>query len=204
MALSSYFAFTLAFALVVTSPGPGLAAILSREVSNGLRSGLLVVCGLAIVDALFLGVAAIGLSAISVVLGPWFQFAKYIAAVYLIYLGIRMIFSESSDENRNENTVKHPAWKDIYLGCIVTLGNPKAIMFYAALLPTIFNVAEIGITEYLILCALMTLVTFFIYTLYIFFAVIAARKIRDESTKTVAKISGTSMIGIGVFIGVRE
>jgi len=204
MAISSYVGFVFAFALVVATPGPGLAAILSRAVSSGIRAGFLVVCGLAIVDVLFLGIAAIGLSAIAEALGPLFRYGKYLAPIYLVYLGMRMIFGAASTQIFDSSEAKSSSWKEVYLGCIVTLGNPKAIMFYVALLPTLFNVSEISMTDYCIMCVLMTAVTFSIYALYIGMTVFAARSVQGLGDKVMARISGTSMIGIGAFVAVRE
>ncbi len=68
--MGSLAAFAIAMAVLAASPGPGLAAVLSRALSVGPGAGLRVVLGMIVVDFLFLGVAAAGLSAIAAALGP--------------------------------------------------------------------------------------------------------------------------------------
>ena len=91
MEMTSLLAFAIGLTLLALSPGPGLAAILSRSVVSGIKSGAMVVIGLLLIDFLFLGLAILGLAAVSALLGPMFQVVKYAAALYLIWLGVKSL-----------------------------------------------------------------------------------------------------------------
>ena len=80
MTLEMTAGFVGAFFLLAVSPGPGLAAILSRTLGGGMPSGFAVTAGLVIGDAIFLCIAMVGLSAIASAMGPMFQIVKYAGA----------------------------------------------------------------------------------------------------------------------------
>ena len=201
MQLTDLIAFTVAFALVVASPGPGLAAILSRALASGVRAGLMVVAGLAIVDVLFLAIAVLGLSAVAVLLGPWFVLAKYAAAAYLVYIGISMLRSAGQSAPPPDPQAQRGGWRDVMLGSLVTLGNPKAIMFYAALLPALFDVTALGVASFATLCVVMMAVSFDVYGVYI----LVARSVAGRAGGAwLRRLAGASMVGAGVTVAARS
>ncbi len=203
MNLEAFIAFTSAMALLILSPGPGLAAFLSRSMVSGLTSGAMVVLGMLVVDFLYLGLAIIGLSAIAAYLGPLFQFIKYVAAFYLIWVGYQTIKSAGKTISI-EPSSKVSYAKDIGIGAIVTLGNPKAILFYGAFVPSFFNVSEIHMAEYIIMCAIITVVSFLIYGIYMLLTERLKRVF--SSVKTQRRINystGFVFAGSGVFVALR-
>jgi threonine/homoserine/homoserine lactone efflux protein len=145
----SLLAFAVGMTLLSLSPGPGLAAILSRTWTSGLGAGFAVTTGLVVGDFLFLGIAAIGLTAIATTLGPLFQIVKYAGALYLIWLGVKLILAASKPLTVEASPPVHPG-RDVGMGLLVTLGNPKPILFYSALLPTFLDVTAIGIGDFLL------------------------------------------------------
>ena len=205
MGLDNLVAFALAMALLAASPGPGLAAVLSRSISSGFEAGMRVVLGLVLVDFLFLGIAIIGLSAISEALGPFFHGAKYIAAAYLIYLGIQTARSTRARAIDVSGKSTRNVWADIVLGSAVTLGNPKAILFYSALLPTFFDVSQLGMPEFLAVCAVIVVVSGAVYGTYIAMVGKTLRTAKNRRfLQRVQVASGFTLVGTGVAIAVRE
>ncbi len=185
------------------SPGPGVAAVLSRSLVSGYRSGLRVVLGLVLIDFFFLAAAVLGLSAVSQVLGPLFQVVKYVAAAYLVFAGWKMV-SRRTTSLKLETTATDAAWKDVLLGGVVTLGNPKAILFYGAFLPAFFDVQAIGVEEYLVICAIILVVSFPVYAVYMLIAAKSVRAVRSNRlTDGLHKTSGAMLIGTGLFVATR-
>ena len=94
---------------------------------------------------------------------------------------------------------------DVMLGSLVTLGNPKAILFYSALLPAFFNVNLLVTTDILAICSVITLVSFFVYGIYMTVATEALKATRNANMlKRIQLGSGLTLIGTGVFIAARE
>jgi threonine/homoserine/homoserine lactone efflux protein len=111
-------------------------AILSRSLGGGLPSGLAVTAGLVIGDAIFLGVAMIGLAAIASTMGPMFQVVKYAGGAYLVWLGVQAVGSAGA---RIDVAADGQArCGRIRLGLVVTL-NSEAGPVLCALLPTFLD-----------------------------------------------------------------
>lgn len=203
MSFSAYFAFAAGMCLLALSPGPGLAAVLSRSIVSGTKAGSMVVFGLVLVDFLFLGVAIIGLSAVAAALGPSFQIVKYAAAIYLLWLGYNTI-RQAGHIIAVDRQGARSHLRDIVLGAAVTLGNPKAILFYGALLPTFFDVSLIGMAEYLVICAIIVAVSFAVYGIYML--VIARSRhffASPRLQKRLHQVSGTVFFGAGVSVALK-
>jgi threonine/homoserine/homoserine lactone efflux protein len=203
MTLEMTAAFAAAFFLLALSPGPGLAAILSRALGSGLTAGLAVTGGLIVGDAVFLGIAMIGLSAIANTMGPLFQVVKYAGAAYLIWLGVQALRAASKPvvvESRPAAALS----KDVSLGLVVTLGNPKPILFYGALLPTFLDLSTVTIRDFAVMMATVVVVSFVVYGGYMMLIARARRFL--ASTRAVQRLNqatGVVLIGSGVAVAAR-
>lgn len=196
-------AFAAAFFLLALSPGPGLAAILSRSLGSGMPAGLAVTCGLVIGDAIFLGAAMIGLSAVASALGPVFQVVKYAGAAYLIWLGIQAIRAAGTPV-RVQPQASSALWKDAGLGLMVTLGNPKPILFYGALLPAFLDLSIVSPLDFAMLMAVVVAVSLLVYGGYML-AIERTRRLLT-SARTITRLNqatGVMLIGSGVAVASR-
>ncbi len=203
MDIGSLFAFAMGMTLLSISPGPGLAAVLSRSMNSGVISGLMVVVGLVIVDFLFLGLAIIGLSTVASILGPLFQIVKYGAALYLVWLGYQTFISAGKTVSITPATASSYA-KDIGLGAVVTLGNPKAILFYGAFLPTFFDVSHIRVINFMTICIVISAVSFSVYGTYILLAGKVQRAFSvTKLQKRIQQTTGLVFVGSGCLIAFR-
>lgn len=207
MSIEMTAAFAAAFFLLAASPGPGLVAILSRALGGGLPAGLAVTSGLIVGDAIFLGAAMIGLSAIANTMGPLFQVVKYAGAAYLIWLGVQTI-RQTLRAGNTPVTLHAQAsttlWQDLGLGLMVTLGNPKPILFYGALLPTFLDLSIATPSDFAILMAVVIGVSFLVYSGYML-TIERARRLLT-STKTIKRLNqstGVMLIGSGIVVASR-
>ncbi|MBU6379404.1 MAG: LysE family translocator [Gammaproteobacteria bacterium] len=203
MTLELTAAFAGAFFVLALSPGPGLAAILSRALGGGLGAGLAVTAGLVLGDAVFLGIAMIGLSATANTLGPLFQVVKYAGAAYLMWLGFNAIRSASKPIELQAKS-SGALMKDVGLGLMVTLGNPKPILFYGALLPTFLDLATVSVRDFAVLMAVVLVVSFVVYGGYML--LIERTRALVSSTRTVKRLNQTTgvvLIGSGLVVASR-
>ena len=203
MAFESLLAFAVGMTLLSLSPGPGLAAILSRTWTSGLGAGFAVTAGLVVGDFLFLGIAAIGLTAIATTLGPLFQIVKYAGALYLIWLGVKLILAASKPLALEASPPVHPG-RDVGMGLLVTLGNPKPILFYSALLPTFLDVTAIGIGDFLLLGAVVVVVSFTVYGGYMVLAERSRRMLASTAmVRRLNQATGAVLVGSGLVVASR-
>jgi threonine/homoserine/homoserine lactone efflux protein len=203
MTLESTIAFSAAFFLLAASPGPGLAAILSRSMGAGIYSGLAVTVGLILGDAVFLFAAIIGLSVIASLLGPLFAIVKYAGAAYLIWLGIKTLRNAGSKVTVKPTNAAS-LFKDFGLGLFVTLGNPKPIIFYGALLPAFVELQAVSMSDLALLIGIVTLISLVVYGFYM---ILAARSrcflVSSRFSTRLNQATGVTLIGTGLTVASR-
>ena len=143
-------------------PGPGLALVVSRALGAGRRAGFAVITGLVLAVVVFLGIAFVGLLAIAAAMGPMFLVVKYAGAAYLIWRGYRLIVAKDSVVDV-ETARRGGLWQDIGLGLLATLSNPKAILFFGALMPTLIDMTAVAAVDFLVLSSIVAGVSFLFY-----------------------------------------
>jgi threonine/homoserine/homoserine lactone efflux protein len=203
MSWDSALAFAIGMFFLALSPGPGLATILSRALGSGPLSGFAVTAGLVIADFIFIAIAMAGLTALAASFGPLFQIIKYAGAAYLLWLGWRAFRAVGSPLLVRPRGGKGIV-KDVGLGILVTLGNPKAILFYGALLPTFMDMRQIGFGDFLILCGIVIVVSYAVYGCYILLAERSRRLLASGRTaRLFNRLTGTVLIGAGIAVATR-
>lgn len=170
MDLSSLVIFAGALLVAAASPGPGVAAITARVLGRGMQGAFAFTAGLATADVVWLTVAALGISAIAQTFTTVFLVIKYAGAAYLLYLAWRMWTAPAVV---HDLSAKQPDEKPLRLylaGLAVNMGNPKAALFYIALLPTIIETATIGWLGWLELTIVTLAVLALVFGSYILLA----------------------------------
>lgn len=196
-------AFAIAMFIWTTLPGPGLAVVVSRALGSGPRAGFAVITGLVIADCIFLGIAFIGLLAIATTMGPMFQIVKYAGAAYLIWRGYRALVG-AGDPAVMQAEASGALLRDIGLGLLATLGNPKAILFFGAILPTFVDMTTVGVVDFLVLAGIVAGISYLVYGGCI---VLADRTRRLMASTKVARrlkqATGMLLIGSGIVVATR-
>jgi threonine/homoserine/homoserine lactone efflux protein len=127
--------FTIAYAIAVLVPGPGVAAVVARALGGGFRGALPMVLGILAGDLVYFVFAVFGLAAIATYFGAFFVVIRWAGAAYLLYIAWQFWTARPGAEKlkpRNED-----AWRTFLAGFSLTMGNPKTIVFYLAILPTV-------------------------------------------------------------------
>ena len=147
-------AFVAAAMVVLVLPGPGVLYVIARSVTQGYRAGLASVVGLSVGALVHVAAATVGLSAILLTSATAFGFVKALGAGYLIYLGLRTLFSKAPAA-----TVDAPAAQSLYRimtdGVIVSVFNPKIAVFFLAFLPQFADPSRGPIPQQILLLGLI-------------------------------------------------
>jgi len=129
--ISDYAAFATAFVLLLFLPGPGNLALISSAGKGGLSGGLASVLGLLVGDQMLLWLTVAGVAAVLQTLPMLFMALQWLGAAYLIWLGFKMITAKTGEGPSIQITPGHYFRETM----LITLLNPKAIMFYLAFFP---------------------------------------------------------------------
>src|SRR3569833_1623271 len=136
MSLLTLFAFTVAYVVAVLVPGPGVAAIVARALGGGFSSAVPMIIGILVGDLIYLVFALFGLAAIATYFGPIFVIVRWASALYLLYIAWQFWTAKPGSEQLGPRQ-REPWLHTFASGLALTLGNPKAIVYYLALLPTV-------------------------------------------------------------------
>ena len=149
----SLFLIMLALAAV---PSTSVALVVTRSAMRGLPHGAAVSAGIVVGDLIFVLLAILGLAAISELLGSLFLLIRYIAALYLIWLGIALIRGRKRTVALERRDSGGGLLVSFLSGLLLTLGDLKAIFFYASLFPVFVDVPGLVATDMAVI-ALITI-----------------------------------------------
>lgn len=129
--------FAAAYFAVVILPGPAVTALIARVLARGPGGAAGLVAGVAVGAVIWLTVAAAGLAALAAAFAPLFVVIRYAGAAYLLWLAWKLWTApvQQLDESRTTGEDKSL----LLTGLAINLGNPKAIVFFLALLPSVVD-----------------------------------------------------------------
>ena len=205
MTAYSAIGFSVAMLVLAASPGPGVFATIARALASGLRPSLAVICGIVLGDVIFLLFAAFGLSMVARALGNMFFIVKICGGAYLIWLGVRIWLKKPEPVTGNQNRNIHSQWGNFATGFVITLSNPKVILFYCGFLPTFLDLSALTLTDLVIVVAIITIVLGCVLGTYAFLASRARRMFTNQqAVRRLNRAAGGVMVAAGVAIAIRS
>lgn len=127
--------FASAAVAITLCPGPSMIYVMSRSVGQGRAAGCFSALGLSTGLLLHTLAASLGLSAVFLYSPLIYQIVRYLGAVYLLYLGIQMIFSRNHEPDPNIIERKVLGMRLYGQGVVTEILNPKTALFYLSFLP---------------------------------------------------------------------
>jgi threonine/homoserine/homoserine lactone efflux protein len=206
MTLSGLLVFAAAYTLAVATPGPGVAAVVARGLGRG-RAGLLpFILGFTAGDLIWFTVAAAGLSVIAHTFETVFTVIKYAGCAYLLWLAWKAWTAPvavAGDEGHGGAGRESPL--RLFLGSLsLTLGNPKVIVFFMALLPSLVDLQSLSLPAFLEIAALMAVIITSVLGGY---ALLAARARRlfcsPRALRRINRTTGVILAGTAAAIAAR-
>ncbi len=205
MTIYSAVGFSVAMRVLAASPGPGVFATIARALASGFRPSLAVICGIVLGDVIFLLFAAFGLSMVAQVLGNLFFIVKICGGGYLIWLGVRIWFKKPEPVAANQNLNTHSQWGNFASGLVITLSNPKVILFYCGFLPTFLDLSALTLIDLVIVVTIITIVLGCVLGTYAFLASRARRMFTNQqAVRRLNRAAGGVMVAAGVAIAIRS
>jgi threonine/homoserine/homoserine lactone efflux protein len=198
--IAGMFSTMIALAIV---PDASALAVTARSISSGFKHGLVVVIGIVFGDFIFVMLAVFSLSAIVEVMGELFIVIKYLGAAYLVCLGL-LLFKAKQKTVELEG-IEELSWRSDFLcGFFITLGDPKAILFYMSLLPAFIDLSSMTIVDVGIIMATSLVALCCTKLIYAFMAAKSGMLFKSsKSKKRINILAGSVMIATGLFLVIK-
>ena len=181
-------AFTVAYAIAVLVPGPGVAAVVARALGGGFKGAFPMVLGILAGDLLYFVFAVFGLATIATWFAPVFVVVRWAGAAYLLFIAYKFWTARPGSEQMKP---KNEDWLRTFLaGFSLTLGNPKTIVFYLAILPTVIPLNQMTVLAFAELFFIVVVVLLVIGCGYAWLAS-AARQL-FQSPKALGRLNKTA------------
>jgi threonine/homoserine/homoserine lactone efflux protein len=152
LSIESAISFFIAIFIFAITPGPGVFVILATALKYGVKSCFSLAFGMTISDIIYLIAAIFGLSIIANSWSEFFTIMRVIGGFYLLYLAYKIWHNPL--ENTRQN-LKSQSMMFVQ-GFLISLSNPKVIIFYIAFLPTFFDMTNL--LDNIILVSSITLI----------------------------------------------
>lgn len=192
--------------ILLITPGPAVLYIVARSLDQGRVAGFVSVLSIEAGNFVHVLAATLGLSAILVSSALAFSVVKYLGAAYLIYLGVRRLFS-SETALRPKTFQRQSLWRIFRQGVLVAILNPKTALFFFAFLPQFVDSSQGPVTlQLLTLGCLFVVMAIVTDGLYALLAGTAGQWLKGSRSflRFERYVVGCVYIGLGLTAGLTE
>lgn len=186
-------------------PSASVALVVARSATLGVSNGLAVSAGIVLGDLVFITLAIFGLSIVAETLGSLFMVIKVFGGLYLLWLGFSLLkITKPSNYTAKKTRKKGGFLASFVAGFLLTLGDIKAILFYASLLPIYIDLSAVKTYEAL---AIVFITIFSVGGVKVIYAVFANKVVtyaqNMEMENATRKFGGGLMVGAGSYLIVK-
>lgn len=198
MSWQLYLLFVFTTAMIVVTPGAAALAMASQGASNGGRRALGGVVGIATANALYFLLSATGIASLIIASNLVFSIIKWTGVIYLVWLGLTAIFSHSGPLQVKAGRKRSSFWRLFSHGFIIEISNPKALLYFSAILPQFLDLNRPLMPQLVILGTTTLLMDLFAYSAYAALGHHIARGgLKDWIVKLMNKLVGGTLLYIG-------
>ncbi|MEH3126788.1 LysE family translocator [Agrobacterium cavarae] len=203
MTITTILAYAMALFIAAAIPGPGMTAIVARALGSGFRETFFMGLGLVLGDMVYLTAVILGLAFVAQTFQEAFMVLKFAGAAYLLYIAWKLWTAGllPQDLQAKKST---SIGMSFLSGLFITLGNPKTMLFYVALVPTLIDIRGIGLPEYALLIGLTLTVLMAVLLPYILLASKARTLLKRPSGLTILNRTAAGILaGTAAMIATR-
>ena len=195
--VADYGAFVAAILIFLAIPGPGNLALITSTTKGGIAAGLAATFGVIAGDQVLMWAAVAGVAALLVGYPAAFSVVQWLGAAYLAWLGFRMLIAKPGDAPVLHIEPRHYFRQ----AALITLLNPKAIVFYMAFFPLFVDPARHqGLLTFGVMAATIAVLTFAYGLTVVLLTHFLAERMRANPLigRVLEKVAGVFLIGFGV------
>ena len=197
LGISDYWAFVAAVLVFLALPGPGTFTLLTATAKGGMRAGTAATFGVIAGDQVLMWLAAAGVAAVLQANEALFKGLQYVGAAYLVWIGLRLLLARAGAATPIPLKPRHFARQAF----LITLMNPKAIVFYMAFFPLFIDAQRHqGFATFAAMAATIAVVTLAYCLALCAFASAVSERLRSHRWLATAlqRAAGVALIGFGL------
>ncbi|MBV9494668.1 MAG: LysE family translocator [Acidobacteria bacterium] len=195
MSVSSLLLFAAMELVLCLTPGPAVLLVMSQAMRRGQRASIRGALGILAGNSLYFLLSAIGLGALLVASARVFEALRWLGAAYLVFMGLKMIVKRTKNEEDGQPRAEE---RSFLQGLVTQLANPKAIVFFTALLPQFIDPKAGRLAlQFFVLGVISVVIELPVLALYGFLAD-RGRELYGRHAKWVERIAGSLLIAAGV------
>ena len=200
LGIADYGAFCAAILVFLALPGPGTFTLIGSTGKGGFRAGVAATAGVILGDQVLLWLAVAGVAALLAAHPAVFKSVQYLGAAYLAWMGLKLLF----DKPGSNNPVRIEAHHYARQAFLITMLNPKAIVFYMAFFPLFIDPAtHRGALTYSAMAVTIALITAVYCLLLCAFASAVTAQVRAHRrlARALERLAGLFLVGFGIRLG---
>ncbi len=205
MTLAGFLAYALALAVAAAIPGPGITAVVARALGSGFSAAFAMSLGLIVGDLVWLTAVVAGLVILAQTFGMAFMVIKWAGVAYLVYLAWKFWSDGIGTENVKAKRGAGSFVTNVIAGLTLTLGNPKTMVFYMAIAPTVIDLKSVTLADYGALALISIVVLLLVLVPYLVLAAKARGFLQSpKGLKILSRGAAVFMFGAAAAIAARN
>ena len=195
--IADYTAFVIAIIVFLLIPGPGNLALITSTGKGGVAGGVAATLGVIVGDQVLMWLAVAGVAALLAAYPPAFHAVQWLGAAYLAWLGVRMVRAKAGDAPVLNIQPRHYFRQAL----VITLLNPKAIVFYMAFFPLFVDPAQHrGLLTFGVMAATIAALTLAYGLTVVMLTHFLAERLRAAPAVAngFQKLAGLFLVGFGI------
>ena len=195
--------FAAAYLAVLVLPGPGVTALIARVLARRAHGAPAFIAGFVVGALVWFTIAATGLAVLASTFATIFVAIRFAGAAYLLYLAWKLWTAPARPLDTHQNSAGDS--RRLFLtGVTINLGNPKVIVFFLALLPTVVDLGALTPLGFFELALIIAAIASTVLTAYALAAARARRLFTSPgAVRLLNRGSGVVMAGAAVTIATR-
>lgn len=194
MELSVFWLFFGTTLAVVCSPDPAAICVASQGAGNGVSKAMSGITGIALANVVYFALSATGIAALIIASHQIFNLIKWVGVIYLVYLGAGAILGTAGGLKISRGA-SLPRKKLFLQGFVVEFANPKALLYFAAILPQFINPSHPILPQILIMGTFTVVIDLSVYTAYAYLAhQLIKSGVKKRMIKTINVLAGSALL----------
>ena len=201
--IADYAAFVAAIIIFLAIPGPGNLALITSTSKGGVRGGIAATLGVIAGDQVLMWMAVAGVAALLTAWPPAFRAVQWLGAIYLAWLGAKMLLAKPGDAPVLNIQPRHYFRQAL----LITLLNPKAIVFYMAFFPLFVDpLRHQGVVTFGAMALTIALLTLAYGLIVVALTHFLAERMRANPivSSVLQKLAGVFLIGFGIKLALSK
>ncbi|MEO8808175.1 MAG: LysE family transporter [Burkholderiaceae bacterium] len=201
--IADYAAFVAAIVIFLAIPGPGNLALITSTSKGGVRGGIAATLGVIAGDQVLMWMAVAGVATLLTAWPPAFRAVQWLGAAYLAWLGAKMLLAKPGDAPVLNIQPRHYFRQAL----LITLLNPKAIVFYMAFFPLFVDpLRHKGLVTFGAMAVTIALLTLAYGLIVVALTHYLAERMRANPivSRVLQKLAGVFLIGFGIKLALSK